>query len=326
MNRRSAVAIDVHLAPDELRSALERDVAAGLQSSPKELPPKWFYDDRGSALFDEITRLDEYYPTRREREILEHHAPAIAEASGADTIVELGSGTSEKTRLLLKAFEGSGQLARFVPFDVNESFLRDACDQIAAAHPDLEVHGVVGDFERHLSLLPRGGRRMVAFLGSTIGNLDRSARKSFFADLAAGMQPGDSLLLGTDLVKDPARLVAAYDDAAGVTAEFNRNVLRVINRELNADFDVDAFEHVALFDEEHERIEMWLRTPTAQLVAVHALGLNVSLSAGEAMRTEISCKFRRDGVEAELADAGFDLTRWWTDESGDFALSLAHFT
>ncbi len=317
------ISVDVHLAPDALHDALRDDVRRGLTTSPKQLPPKWFYDDRGSALFDEITRLDAYYPTRREREILEREAAAIAAASGADTIVELGSGTSEKTRLLLDAFEATGQLVRFVPFDVNELFLRSACEQIAAAHPTLSVHGVVGDFEHHLPLLPRGGRRMVAFLGSTIGNLDPTQRTAFFADLAAGLDPGDSLLLGTDLVKDVDRLELAYDDPAGVTAAFNRNVLEVVNRELDATFAVESFEHVARFDRELERIEMWLRSPVAQQIKIGALGMIVELAAGEAVRTEISCKFRREGVTAELAAAGLELRHWWTDEAGDFALSLS---
>lgn len=318
-----AITVDVHLEPDAARRALEADVRDGLAATPKELPPKWFYDDRGSALFDEITRLDEYYPTRREREILEREADAIARTSGADTIIELGSGTSEKTRLLLEAFEATDQLRRFVPFEVNELFLRTACAQIAAEHPGLAVHGVVGDFEHHLPLLPRGGRRMVAFLGSTIGNLDRSARKQFLTDLVSGLEPGDSLLLGTDLVKDVGRLEAAYDDASGVTAEFNRNVLRVVNRELGADFDVDAFEHVAFFDREEERIEMWLRSPAGQQVRVDALDLVAELAPGEALRTELSCKFRREGITAELDAAGLEVVAWWTDDDGDFALSLS---
>jgi L-histidine N-alpha-methyltransferase len=317
------VTVEVHLEPGALRRALREDVRRGLTSTPKELPPKWFYDDRGSALFDEITRLPEYYPTRRERKILEREAATIAAASGADTIVELGSGTSEKTRLLLDAFEASDQLRRFVPFDVNEAFLTAACEQIATEHPGIDVHGVVGDFEQHLPLLPRGGRRMVAFLGSTIGNLDADGRKSFFAGLVSGLAPGDCLLLGTDLVKDVARLEAAYDDAAGVTAEFNRNVLRVINRELGANFAVDAFDHVAFFDERYERIEMWLRAARAQRVAITELDLQVDVAAGEAIRTEISCKFHRDVVEDELAAAGLELRHWWTDTGGDFALSLS---
>jgi L-histidine N-alpha-methyltransferase len=313
------ITVDVHLGPSDMQEALRSDARRGLTAVPKELPPKWFYDDRGSQLFDEITRLPEYYPTRAERAILEIRAGEIAAATGADTLVELGSGTSTKTRLLLDALAAR----RYVPFDVSEATLRAAADELAAAYPGLAVHGVVGDFERHLSLVPSGGRRLIAFLGGTIGNLDPAQRAKFLGEVAAGMAPGDSLLLGTDLVKDVGRLVAAYDDAAGVTAEFNRNVLLVLNRELDADFDPRRFEHVARWDAEEEWIEMRLRSVGAQSVAVRALGLDVDFADGEEMRTEISSKFRRAGVESELAGAGLDLRHWWTDPAGDFALSLA---
>jgi len=310
-----------------MRAALRADVAEGLTSAPKELPPKWFYDDVGSQLFDEITRLPEYYPTRRERWILEHHAADVARLSGADTLVELGSGTSEKTRLLLDAFLARGgdgdRFRRFVPFDVSETTLRDAAAAVATEYPSLAVHAVVGDFEHHLGTLPGGGRRLVAFLGGTVGNLDPKQRARFLADLAAGLAPGDGLLLGTDLVKDVDRLVAAYDDAAGVTAAFNRNVLAVVNRELDADFVPDRFAHVAVFDTDNEWIEMRLRSGGAQRVRIGDLDLDVGFDAGEEMRTEISTKFRREGVEAELSSAGLALARWWTDPDGDFALSLS---
>jgi L-histidine N-alpha-methyltransferase len=316
--------IDVHLPPDHALDALRADALDGLTSQPKELPPKWFYDERGSLLFDEITRLPEYYPTRCEREILDREAASIAARSGADTLVELGSGTSEKTRLLLDAMLAGGRLQRFVPFDVSEATLRDAVDQLARTYPQLELHGVVGDFDHHLGLLPAGGRRMVAFLGGTIGNLMPAERKRFLTELSAGMAPGDSLLLGTDLVKDVERLEIAYNDGAGVTAEFNRNVLRVLNDRLGADFDPDHFQHVAFFDLDNEWIEMRLRARKTHDVRVPGCGgLVVPFESGEEMRTEISAKFRRPGVEAELAEAGFELTDWWTDAAGDFALSLS---
>jgi L-histidine N-alpha-methyltransferase len=301
---------------------LRADVLAGLTATPKALPPKWFYDDRGSELFDAITRLPEYYPTRRERQILRARAGEIAAASGADTLVELGSGTSDKTRLLLDAFARAGHLRRFVPFDLSEGTLRAAAERILLDY-DIEVHAIVGDFERHLDRLPRDGRRMIAFLGGTIGNLTPGARHAFLATIADGLSAGDSLLLGTDLVKDPGRLVAAYDDAAGVTADFNRNVLRVIDRELLANFDPEAFEHVAIWDEANEWIEMHLRSARAQTVHVRDLDLSVGFEQGEEMRTEISAKFRRDGVARELDEAGLRLTEWWTDPGGDFALSLS---
>lgn len=315
--------IDVHLGPDDLAAALRRDVAAGLGADPPTLPPKWFYDDRGSELFDEITRLEAYYPTRREREVLEREAGAIAAASGADTLVELGSGTSDKTRLLLDAFAATGQLARFVPFDVSEGILRWSASAIAERHPGVEVHGVVGDFERHLHHLPGGGRRVVAFLGGTIGNLEPPERSRFLAAVADALVPGDSLLLGTDLVKDVGRLVVAYDDPQGVTAEFNRNVLRVLARELDAKVDPEGWDHVARWDPDHEWIEMRLRARGDQQVAIGALAVDRTFPDGTEIRTEVSAKFRRPTVEAELAAAGLRPAEWWTDAAGDVALTLA---
>lgn len=319
---RPQLTVDVHLEPDDLARALRADVLDGLGTRPLTLPPKWFYDHAGSVLFEEITRLPEYYPTRREREILGDRSTAIT-AFGADTLVELGSGSSEKTRILLDALDGHREGIRYVPFDVSESFLRQSAAALAADHPDLTVHAVVGDFEHHLGLLPRGGRRLVAFLGGTIGNLVPAARKQFLADLRAGLAPGDGLLLGTDLVKDEARLIRAYDDSAGVTAAFNRNVLTVINRELDADFEVGRFAHRAVWDRTEEWIEMRLRADEAMTVRVGELGLRVDLTAGEEIRTEISAKFRREGLTDELSGAGFALEDWWTDRAGDFALSLS---
>jgi L-histidine N-alpha-methyltransferase len=312
-----------HLAADSAYEALCRDVRDGLQSSPKSLPPKWFYDSVGSDLFDQITRLPEYYPTRAEAEILRAHAAEIASVTGADTLIELGSGTSEKTRILLDALRHSGALRRFVPFDVDASILSAAATAIQREYPDIEIAAVCGDFEEHLPEIPGGGRRLFVFLGSTIGNLNRGPRAEFLAALAAVLRPGDSLLLGTDLVKDVGRLVRAYDDAAGVTAQFNRNVLAVINRELDADFDVDAFRHVASWNSEEERMEMWLRAERAQRVRIGALDLTVKFAAGEQLLTEVSCKFRAEAVAAELARAGLRRTRWWTDDAGDFGLSLS---
>jgi L-histidine N-alpha-methyltransferase len=317
------VQLTYHLGPDDAAAALRADALAGLTASPKELPPRWFYDERGSELFDRITRLPEYYPTRTERSILSAHAGEIAAAAGADVLVELGSGTSEKTRLLLTALREAGTLRRFVPFDVDPSVLRLAGSALVEEYPGLDVEGVVGDFTRHLGELPTDGRRMVVFLGSTIGNLAPAERTAFLGELAGTLQPGESFLLGTDLVKDPARLVRAYDDAEGVTAEFNRNVLLVLDRELKADFDPAAFAHVAQWDAEHEWIEMRLRSTADQVVHVADLDLEVPFTEGEEMRTEISAKFRRAGVERDLAAAGLELTHWWTDPAGDFGLSLA---
>ncbi|MDQ1466578.1 MAG: L-histidine Nalpha-methyltransferase [Actinomycetota bacterium] len=315
--------VDVHLTPDDLRAALRSDADRGLRSTPKDIPPKWFYDTRGSQLFDEITRLPEYYPTRRERAILVEHASEIAAITRADTLVELGSGTSEKTRILLDALRDAGTITRFVPFDVSEQTLRSAAEAVHHDYPSVAVHAVVGDFEHHLGSIPGGGRRLVAFLGGTIGNLLPPARAEFLLDIAKGLGLDDHLLLGLDLVKDVDRLEAAYDDAQGVTAEFNKNVLLVMNRELDADFDVTKFEHVAAYDRENSRIEMRLRAITTHTVEVRALGLAVPFAAGEEMRTEVSAKFTREQITEELEAAGMHLARWWTDPDGDFALLLA---
>jgi L-histidine Nalpha-methyltransferase len=313
----------VHLDPGALADQMAADVRAGLTASPRTLPPKYFYDARGSELFDEITRLPEYYPTRTERAILEEVVDEVAALTRAETLIELGSGTSEKTRLLLGSLRAAGTLRRFVPFDVDPAVLAEASAAVAEELPGLEVTPVVGDFERHLGELPRGPRRLLAFLGSTIGNLDPAQRRGFLADVRSTLAVGDHFLLGTDLVKARDRLVAAYDDAQGVTARFDKNVLTVLNRELGADFDADAFEHVAVWDEDQEWIEMRLRSVRDQHVRVAALDLDVDFAAGEEMRTEISSKFRRAGVESELAAAGLRLTHWWTDPEGDFALSLS---
>ncbi|MDT5129906.1 MAG: L-histidine Nalpha-methyltransferase [Mycobacterium sp.] len=312
-----------YLAADSAAAALRRDVCDGLTRAPKTLPPKWFYDSVGSDLFDRITRLPEYYPTRAEAEILRARAADIAAASGADTLVEIGSGTSEKTRILLDALQDGGSLRRFIPFDVDASVLESAGVAIGAEYPGVEIAAVCGDFEEHLGKIPHVGRRLVIFLGSTIGNLTTGPRAEFLAALSDNLEPGDTLLLGTDLVKDADRLVRAYDDSAGVTAQFNKNVLAVVNRELGADFDLAAFEHVARWNADEERIEMWLRASSPQRVHVDQLDLTVDFDAGEEMLTEVSCKFRADAVADELAAAGLRRTNWWTDRAGDFGLSLA---
>ena len=312
-----------NLAADSAATALRDDVVTGLRQTPKTLPPKWFYDAVGSHLFDQITRLPEYYPTRAEAQILREQSAAIAAHSGADTLVELGSGTSEKTRMLLSALRDNGTLRRFVPFDVDAGVLESAGKSLQQEYPELEIDAVCGDFEEHLAKIPGGGRRLFVFLGSTIGNLTPQPRAEFLAALADVLEPGDALLLGTDLVKDAERLVRAYDDSAGVTSRFNRNVLAVINRELDADFDLEAFSHVACWNVGEERIEMWLRADAPQRVHIRALDLSVEFGAGEEMLTEVSCKFRPDAVAAELADAGLRRTHWWTDHAGDFGLSLA---
>ncbi|TWF81665.1 L-histidine N-alpha-methyltransferase [Pseudonocardia hierapolitana] len=315
--------LDVHLTGADADAALRADARAGLTADPKRLPPKWFYDARGSALFEQITELPEYFPTRTERALLERTADAIAITSGADTIVELGSGSSAKTRLLLDAFRRAESLRRYVPQDVSEAALQEAMSALAADYPDLELHGVVGDFTTHLDRLPADGYRMVAFLGGTIGNLLPPERAEFLRALRAALRPGEQFLLGTGLVADPAVLVPAYDDAAGVTAEFNRNVLHVLNRELSADFDVDAFDHRALWDAGNEWIEMRLVARRAMTVTLAELDLTVEFAAGEEMCTEVSAKFRREGVRAMLGKAGFTVVGSWTDRDERMALTLA---
>ncbi|QQQ73792.1 L-histidine N(alpha)-methyltransferase [Saccharothrix sp. 6-C] len=315
--------LDVHLTPEDAAIALRAEARAGLTARPKWVSPKWFYDAVGSDLFEEITRLPEYYPTRAEREILVARAAEIASLTGAHSLVELGSGSSEKTRLLLSALRSHGTLQEFVPLDVSPSALTEAARAILAAYPGLRVHGVVGDFTEHLGLLPGAPPRVVAFLGGTIGNLIPEERDKFFASVRDVLEAGEWLLLGTDLVKDPDVLVRAYDDSQGVTAEFNRNVLRVINRTLDADFDPADFEHVALWNAEEEWIEMRLRALRPVKAHVAALSLDVEFAEGEELRTEVSAKFRREGVTRELTAAGFALERWWTDPEGRFALTLA---
>jgi len=317
--------VEVLLTEADRVALLRAEARRGLTATPKQLPPKWFYDERGSALFEAITRQREYYLTRREREILRAHARDIARLTEAATLVELGSGSSEKTRLLLDALRDVGSLHRFMPFDVCLPAVADASVGLRRDYPGLDVKAVVGDFHEHVRFLPRAPDRgpvLIAFLGSTIGNFDEAERARFFAALRLVLRPGDWFLLGADLVKSKRRLDAAYNDAAGVTVQFNKNVLRVLNRDLRASFDEDLFDHVASYDPERELVDIRLRARVAHEVKIRGLNLTVRFAAGEEMRTEISTKFRRAPLERELAVAGFSLVRWWTDRGGDFALSL----
>jgi L-histidine N-alpha-methyltransferase len=317
------IRIDSHLDGAEERS-LADDVLDGLTRPFKELPPKHFYDARGAELFDRICELPEYYPTRAERAILEARAQEIAELTGAVELVELGSGTAAKTRVLLDALHAAGTLERYVPVDVTESMVRDCAEKLTSEYPGLRVHGVIGDFERHLQHVPAAeGPRIVAFLGGTIGNFPPGSRRRVLREVARLLGPDDHLLMGTDLVKDPLVLEAAYDDSQGVTAEFNRNVLLVLNRELRADFDPADFDHVALFDREHEWIEMRLRARRDLDTHVRDLDLPVHFDAGEELRTEISAKFTPERVRGDLAAAGMEQVLWLTDPDEQFALTLA---
>ncbi|MGW1376479.1 L-histidine N(alpha)-methyltransferase [Streptomyces sp. NPDC002446] len=316
----SPLSITRTLPADATAAALRADVAEGLSRTPKQLPPKWFYDARGSELFEEITRLPDYYPTRAEREILLTRGDHIAAATNARTLIELGSGSSDKTRHLIGALSG---LHTYLPIDVSESALAAAGEALLSEHPGLTVHALVADFQQGVELPATPAPRLLAFLGGTIGNLLPEERAAFLRSVHAMLSPGDALLLGTDLVKDEATLVAAYDDPQGVTAAFNKNVLQVINRELNGDFDPADFDHVALWNAEHEWIEMRLRARDELTVKIPGVDLAVHFAAGEEVRTEVSAKFRKDRVRAELAAAGMELTNWWTDSADRFALSLS---
>jgi L-histidine N-alpha-methyltransferase len=320
----STALIDIHVG-DGTQRTLHDDVLDGLTRPSKELPPKHLYDTYGSELFDRITELPEYYPTRAEREILTSRAGEIVAATQMGELVELGSGTATKTRVLLDAATEAGVLRRYVPFDVAESVVRESVGRLGEDYPGLELHGIVGDFERHLGEIPPpepGRPRVLAFLGGTIGNFLPGTRRKFLRSLGRQLRPEDRILLGTDLVKDPAVLEAAYNDSAGVTAAFNRNVLAVMNRELDADFDLEAFEHVAFYDREQEWIEMRLRAVRPMDVHIAKLGLDVHFAAREELRTEISAKFTRERLEADLRAAGLVLDQFLTDDDELFALSL----
>lgn len=302
---------------------LAEEVREGLSRPLKELPPKLFYDDRGSELFDRITQLPEYYPTRCEREILNRRAPEIVATSEAEELVELGSGFASKTRALLYAMAGAGTLRRYVPVDVSPLVVERCAEELCEIYPGLVVHGLIADFGRDLQHIPDGERRMFAFLGGTVGNLHRDERLRFFSEIRDLMADDDTLLLGTDLVKDVEELEAAYNDSEGVTAEFNLNALEVLNRELDADFPPDRFEHVAFFNEDESWIEMRVRSLDDRVVRIEGAGIDVELGAGEEIRTEISTKFTRTGVAADLADAGLRLEQFWTDAGDRFGLGLA---
>ncbi len=318
------IRIESWLSEAEERS-LANDVLDGLTRPFKELPPKHFYDARGSELFERICELPEYYPTRTERQILERSAAEIVETTGAGELVELGSGSAEKARILLGAMDDADTLRRYVPLDVSEQVVRDAAEQLVEDYDGLQIHGVIGDFERHLERVPDadGVPRVVALLGGTIGNFPPGTRRGLLRKISALLGPEDRLLLGTDLVKDASVIEAAYDDSQGITAEFNRNILHVINRELDADFSPEAFEHVAFFDRRHEWVEMRLRATRPCSVLIAGLGLRVEFAAGEELRTEISAKFTRERLQSDFHAAGLTLDRWYTDEDELFALSLA---
>ncbi len=317
------IEIELHLPEGGTWAGLAEDVREGLSSPFKEIPPKYFYDERGSELFERITEVEEYYPTRAERSILEAGAAEIVAAAEPTTLIELGSGAAMKTRALLDAMRDAGSLETYVPVDISEEITRRVADELVGEYAGLRVHGIICDYETHLERVPREEGGLIAFLGGTIGNFRPGSRRSFLARIATLMYPGDRFLLGTDLVKDPARLEGAYNDSGGLTAEFNKNVLDVINRELEANFDPDAFEHVAFWDSDNEWIDIRLRSLREQFSDVRALDMRVHFARNEEMRTEISTKFTRERLESSYADAGLELVEWWTDPDQLFALSLA---
>ncbi|RLE24334.1 MAG: L-histidine N(alpha)-methyltransferase [Actinobacteria bacterium] len=298
------------------------ELARSIGARPRTIPPRWLYDDRGSELFDEITRLPEYYQTEAEREILTTHATMIAEVTGATTVIELGSGTSDKTRTLLDAFVAHGEIERFCPLDVSEATLLEAATMLGERYPELSVEPVVGDFTRHLHRLPGDGTRLVAFLGGTIGNFYLEERRAFLGALADVLRPGDWLALGVDLVKPVEKLIAAYDDSQGVTDAFIHNALRVINTEVGGNIDVGNYEYAPLWDAREHRIDMRLRASEAERVYLEALDMVIDIEAGEELRVEISTKFSRDDLLVELHEAGFEGDDFLVDSNGDFGLAL----
>jgi L-histidine Nalpha-methyltransferase len=307
---------------EQSRPALYEATVRSLQAEPKELPAVWLYDERGSRLYEEITRLPEYYLPRREGEILRARVATIAGRTQATTLVELGAGNAKNTRLLLDALENAGTLERFVPLDVSEQTLRESAEAIAAAYPGISVEPIVGDFERDLELLPEGGGRLIAFLGSTIGNLYPEQRASLLTAVADTLVPGDALLIGVDLVKDVARLEAAYNDPQGVTEAFVRNALTAVNRELDATFDQRRFLYQARWDPEHEWMDIGFRAQEAHAVSITRLGIELTFERDEPLRAEISSKFRRERFELEAARARLRVESWWTDRADDFAVAL----
>jgi L-histidine N-alpha-methyltransferase len=317
------VAIDVYLDEAGALASMEEEVRAGLTASPKELPPKYFYDERGSWLFEKITELPEYYLTRAERSLLKDVVGKVAEITRPSEIVELGPGSAVKTQALLEAGREVGTLKRYVPVEVSAAMVEHSAERLTEAYPWLEIHGVVGDFEQHLEMVPPGENRLVALLGSTIGNLKRPEAVEFLREIHGLLDRDGHLLLGTDLIKDRAVLETAYNDSQGVTADFNRNVLRVINNRLEGDFDPESFEHVAFYNEDQERMEIYLESRRSQTVSIGDLDLEVTFEAGERMRTEVSCKYTRDSVSSMLDETGLALDEWFTGPDHAFALSLA---
>jgi len=321
--KNSDLKIDIHLDEADLFENMKREIRLGLQSTPKSIPPKFFYDKTGSLLFEQITEQPEYYQTRTERKLLERIAPEIERKYDFHELLELGSGSSAKTRVLLDEMSSAGSLELYLPFDVSRTMIQRTADELIDEYPTMSLHGIIGDFTRHLRKIPPGQHRLIIFLGGTIGNLDPLAAKGFLSDLASTMSETDRLLLGTDLVKDISVLEAAYNDKAGITADFNRNVLHVINQQLDANFNPETFEHVSYFNAEKSQIEMWLRSTERAEVTVPTIDLEIDIAKGEEIHTEISRKFTRTSAGNLLAGAGLEMTDWFTDPDSLFGLSMS---
>lgn len=318
-----AAVIDVHVDEADLFEHMKDECRVGLLKNPKEIPPKFFYDARGSVLFEQITELPEYYQTRTERKILEDVVGVLETRHRFRQLLEFGSGSSSKTRVLLDAMHESGNLELYLPLDVSESIVRMTAERLVDDYPEMRVHGIIGDFTRHLAEIPKGAHRLLVFLGGTIGNFRPEDATIFLRDVASTMGPHDRLLLGTDLVKEPRRIEAAYNDSKGVTAEFNLNVLSAINARLGADFDLENYDHLAPYREDVQWIEMRLRAKRSRRVSIPALDMEIGIDAGEEILTEISRKFTRASANHMVESAGLEMTDWFTDDESLFGLSLS---
>jgi L-histidine Nalpha-methyltransferase len=322
----TSLQVDRHLPPDLHANALRLDAREGLTAAVKYIPSKWIFDTKGTELWEKITRLPEYYPFRTERDILQAGADEIAAATQAGSIIELGSGSAIKTTILLDALRRAGTIRSYISVDISESALVEAGRRLIGEYPGLSVRAVLADFETQAEVITMRecpSPRLVLFLGGTIGQLTLAQRAEFLRALHGVLHPGDMLLLGVDLVKDPAELIAAYDDSAGISTAFNKNLFTVLNTRVGADFNLDNFDYVVTWQDETERLEMWEQSRINQVVRLSEIDLCVELAAGERIWTGISSKFRRDGIQAELESAGFSLQRWWTDPDGRYALSLS---
>ncbi|MDR4494780.1 MAG: L-histidine N(alpha)-methyltransferase [Nitrospirales bacterium] len=318
----TSITIDIPLTR-ESPDLLNAQITGGLLGCPKTLPSKLFYDEHGSTLFEQICELPEYYQTRTEHQLLTRWADEIVSLTGAEELVELGSGAATKTRVLLDAMTKAEQLRYYVPFDVDETIVRRVSEELIQEYPGLQIHGVVGDFLVHLEHIPEGGKRLVVILGGTIGNLSMQAAKEFLTAVNSEMASGDFFLLGLQLIADRERMEAAYNDTQGITAKFNKNIIRVLGNTFGSEIDPELFDHVARYNEKDHRIEMWLRSRQDQTFTIPEWGLSVALKQGEEIRTEISTKYDQPLTDQLLADSGFEMVKWYADADNLIGLALA---